>query len=65
MSSRRVSMPSSLFKTIEEDPKDQCSGAIRGKTKEDFLIFLEDQGSTYVCSYLWDPEHNLGIISTF
>lgn len=31
MSSRRVSMPSSLFKTIEEDPKDQCSGVIRRK----------------------------------
>ena len=35
MSSRRVSMPSSLFKTIEEDPKDQCSGVIRGKTRGD------------------------------
>ena len=31
MSSRRVSMPSSLFKTIEEDPKDQFSGFIRRK----------------------------------
>ena len=27
-------MPSSLFKTIEEDPKDQCSGVIRRKNKQ-------------------------------